>query len=158
MSNQQIPVLDHATMHSLIDRVIVKITHQVAKIDLTGSNFAPSEQDPTKLYSVQTVLDGLYHEKWEFCADREFFHRVTENMMESKSDDPTDLEEYSKEFFNVLCGHLVAEIFRYTKIPTRFQVPSFVPACACSNPTERENLSMCYSSDHAETVIFRAVS
>ena len=156
MSSQQMPVLDQATMYSLIDKVIVEITQQVAKINLTG-NPTLSNQDPTKLCSVQTVLDGLYHEKWEFCADREFFHRVTENMMESKSDDPTDLEEYSKEFFNVLCGHLVAEIFRYTKVPTRFEVPSFAPASPCTQ-TEREDLSMCYSSDHAETVIFRAVS
>ncbi len=157
MSSQQIPVLDQATLYSLMDKVIVQITQQVAKIDLTGCNVAPSDEDQTRLCSVQTILDGLYHEKWEFCADREFFHRVTENMMETQSDDPTDLEEYSKEFFNVLCGHLVAEIFRYTNVPTRFEVPSFVSACP-TNLCEQEDLSMCYSSDHAETVIFRAVS
>lgn len=155
MSSQQIPVLDQATLHSLISKVIVKITQQVAKIELTDCNAMP--YDESKLCSVQTMLDGLYHEKWEFCAEREFFHRMTENMMETKSNDPTDLEEYSKEFFNVLCGHLVAEIFRYTKVPTHFEVPSFVSVCP-PIPAEREDLSMCYSSDRAETVIFRAVS
>ena len=35
-----------------------------------------------------------------------------------------DLEDFSKEYFNILCGKIAALLFQATKVPARFSVPA----------------------------------
>ena len=110
--------LDEHALVELIHRTVVDITRQIAKIDL---RLCSQDPDPAnELCTLHTTIDGDYHTELVLHADRALLHRLTENMMEAKTTDPEDMEEYSKEFFNVLCGHIVSEIFRRTKLPARF--------------------------------------
>jgi chemotaxis protein CheY-P-specific phosphatase CheC len=36
-----------------------------------------------------------------------------------------DLEDVAKEYFNVLCGHIAAALYKATHVSVRFSVPSF---------------------------------
>ena len=35
------------------------------------------------------------------------------------------VEDFTKEYFNVLCGHIVSRLFRETRVPARFSPPVF---------------------------------
>ena len=60
-----------------------------------------------------------------------------------------DMEDFSKEYFNVVCGHIVAKLFETTKRAYRFSVPGF-----CSGryqPKEHaEHFALSYAGDRDE--------
>ena len=107
----------------LTEDITQKITLDVAQIDLRLSDHQPNPDDD--LCTVYTSVAGGYKTRLVMCAQRKFLHRLTENMMGEPSSDPDDLEEYTKEFFNVLCGRLVGEIFRTTHLGASFHPPLF---------------------------------
>lgn len=123
MSRAYHPLLTPVQLHELICDMTQKITQNVAHIDLTLCDMEP---DPhCDLCSVYTTLSGGYSSCLVLCAERTFFHRLTENILGHPTDDPEDLEEYAKEYFNVLCGRLVGEIYRVTGQGAKFHPPCF---------------------------------
>ena len=139
--------LDEHALEELIHRTVVDITRQIAKIDL---RLCSQDPDPAnELCTLHTTIDGDYHTELVLHADRALLHRLTENMMEAKTTDPEDMEEYSKEFFNVLCGHIVSEIFRRTKLPARFHTPCFAYGDT-DEEKAKDKIRIRYASDQAE--------
>ncbi|RGE68939.1 chemotaxis protein CheX [Anaerotruncus colihominis] len=139
--------LDEHALEELIHRTVVDITRQIAKIDL---RLCSQDPDPAnELCTLRTTIDGDYHTELVLHADRALLHRLTENMMEAKTTDPEDMEEYSKEFFNVLCGHIVSEIFRRTKLPARFHTPCFAYGDT-DEEKAKDKIRIRYASDQAE--------
>lgn len=123
MSREYNPSLTPVQLHELICDMTKRITQNVAHIDLTLCDIEPdSHRD---LCSVYTTLSGGYSTCFVLCAERSFFHRLTENILGYPTDDPEDLEEYAKEYFNVLCGRLVGEIYQLTKLGAKFHPPIF---------------------------------
>ena len=47
------------------------------------------------------------------------------NSFHEESVSPEDLEEFSKEYFNVLCGRIAAAMFKATQVPAHFAPPVF---------------------------------
>ena len=121
MSREYAPSLTPVQLHELICDMTQKITQNVAHIDLTPCDMEP---DPHRsLCSVYTTLSGGYSACLVLCAERTFLHRLTENILGHPTDDPEDLEEYAKEYFNVLCGRLVGEIYQVTGLGAKFHPP-----------------------------------
>lgn len=50
---------------------------------------------------------------------------MARNSFQEASVTPEDLEEFSKEYFNVLCGKVAGAMFQATRIPAHFGPPSF---------------------------------
>ena len=53
------------------------------------------------------------------------FVRLTRGMMQREDVTDRDVEDFTKEYFNVLCGHIVSRLFRETRVPARFSPPVF---------------------------------
>jgi len=60
-----------------------------------------------------------------FCAEKGLFTRLTQQMMQSEEVEPQDVEDFTKEYFNVLCGNITAAMYQDTKVAARFRFPEF---------------------------------
>lgn len=123
MSREYTSSLTPVQLRELICDMTQRITQNVAHIDLSLCDIEPDPQ--RDLCSVYTTLSGGYSSCLVLCAERSFFHRLTENILGHPTDDPEDLEEYAKEYFNVLCGRLVGEIYQVTRQGAKFHPPCF---------------------------------
>ena len=134
----------------LTEDITQKITLDVAQIDLRLSDHQPNPDDD--LCTVYTSVAGGYKTRLVMCAQRKFLHRLTENMMGEPSSDPDDLEEYTKEYFNVLCGRLVGEIYRVTKRGAKFHPPFFHEGHYSLIPPASDNEleSICFTNPKSE--------
>ncbi len=122
--------LDSQTISDLIYSVTTRVTHQLAQIDLRPTPIDQTLDDEPHV--VYTTLSGAYQTKLILYAHRGFLQRLAENMSGEPLSDPDDLEEYSKEFFNVLCGQIVREIFQLSKAGAYFHSPIFLRKCPAS--------------------------
>ena len=150
MSREYDPSLTPVQLHELICDMTQKITQNVAHIDLTLCDMEP---DPHRdLCSVYTTLSGGFSTRFVLCGERTFFHRLTENILGHPTDDPEDLEEYTKEYFNVLCGRLVGEIYRVTKRGAKFHPPFFHEGHYSLIPPASDNEleSICFTNPKSE--------
>ena len=138
--------------NELVQRVTIRITKQVAKIDLSCSdNSLDIAKEPCTVY---TTLDGTYHTNLIFCAEKEFLRRMTENMMGEPIQYADDVEEYSKEFFNILCGHIVREVHKETKSGASFYPPCFVDGhYAPDMPEHCAEAMIWFTSNHSENMV-----
>ena len=54
-----------------------------------------------------------------FFAQRALFMRLTKNMV-GYDPDEEEAQEYAMEFFNILCGRFVSELYKASKTSARF--------------------------------------
>ena len=73
-------------------------------------------------------------------GDPALLQRLTQRFMQQNQVDPQDVEDFTKEYFNVICGRVVSQLFQTAHIRSRFCIPRFcrgryVPAgegtCRC---------------------------
>lgn len=97
------------------------ITKQVANIQLCKKDSDLSMDTCT----VHTTFDGGCHASLALCADTSLFVRLTQHIMQEEDVAPQDIEDFTKEYFNVICGQVVYHVFKATHISSRFQIPTF---------------------------------
>lgn len=139
-------------VQALIHSVTVRITQQVAQINLQIGETPPYPEGD--LCAVYTTIDGTYHARLILCAERLFLQRMTENMPGSSMHHSDDLEEYSKEFFNILCGRIVGEICQANNAHATFQPPRFTDdPSILSGSYRKPSALICFTSDRNEKVV-----
>ena len=105
----------------IFDQVVRDITRREAGICL-----APGEAEPSgEIYTVYAVFERGFGTCLSMSAEAAMFVRLTRGMMQREDVTDRDVEDFTKEYFNVLCGHIVAQLYRETKVPARFSPPSF---------------------------------
>lgn len=114
-------------LQELIDETIQKSVWETARIHLRHCE--SNNVSKKDLCTVYTTFDGGYKVRFVFCAERAFMKRIAGNMLGEPVTDAGDIEEYMKEFVNVICGHVVAAVFKRTKTAARFHCPDFAEGC-----------------------------
>lgn len=105
----------------IFDQVVREVTRRESGICL-----APGETEPEgELFTVYTVFERGFNTCLSLCAELSMFVRLTRGMMQKEDVSRRDVEDFAKEYFNVLCGHIVSRLFQETKIPARFSPPAF---------------------------------
>lgn len=152
MSQCQTFALKPGQLHEMIRLITEKTTLDVAQIDLRLCSEEPNPQGD--VCTVYTSFAGGYQTRFVLCADREFLHQLTDNMMGEHTDDPEDLEEYAKEYVNVLCGRLVGAIFHETRMGASFHPPMFVNGhYTAVLPREAEEHVICFVDPQEDAVL-----
>lgn len=118
-------------IQNILDRVMRDITNQVANIQLCKKDSVLSSNTCT----VHTIFEGGCHASLTLCADASLFTRLTQNVMQEEVVAPQDIEDFTKEYFNVICGQVVYHVFKAAHISSRFQIPTFYTGQYL--PTER---------------------
>lgn len=108
-------------IQNILDRVMRDTTNQVANIQLCKKDSVLS----SNICTVHTTFEGGCHASLTLCADASLFTRLTQNVMQEETVAPQDIEDFSKEYFNVICGQVVYHISKAAHIPYRFQIPTF---------------------------------
>lgn len=105
----------------IFDQVVREITRREAGIRLALGESVPEGE----LFTVYAVFERGYSTCLSLCAESAMFVRLAQGMMRRQDVSRGDVEAFAKEYFNVLCGHIVAQLYRETKIPARFSPPAF---------------------------------
>lgn len=108
-------------LEQILDQAVQDVTERTAGVRLHQGGQSPGED----LCTVQITFDKGFHTSLTLCADTGLLYRMASNSFHEESVSPEDLEEFSKEYFNVLCGRIVRAMFQATQVPAHFGPPVF---------------------------------
>ena len=108
-------------LEKLLDQAVQDVTERTAGVCLHQGTQSPGDD----LCTVQITFDRGFRTSLTLCADRELLYRMASISFHEESVSPEDLEEFSKEYFNVLCGRIAAAMFKATQVPAHFAPPVF---------------------------------
>lgn len=107
-------------LEEMLDRAVREVTKQTAGVQFCCDAGELGED----LCTVHISFNKGFHTSLSLCADTALLVRMAHNFLEEAPTEQ-DLEDFCKEYFNVLCGKIAAALFRHTEIPARFSVPKF---------------------------------
>lgn len=113
--------LTQTEIQNVLDQVMKDITMQIGGICLQKRDTILSSD----MCTVYTTFEGSYHGTLILCADTTFLIRLARYVMQDEALNPSDFEDLVKEYFNVICGQIVAGLYRISPSPSRFQIPVF---------------------------------
>lgn len=108
-------------LERILDQAVQDVTERTAGVRLYQGQKSPGDD----LCTVQITFDKGFRTSLTLCADTRLLYRMACNSFHEESVSSEDLEEFSKEYFNVLCGRIVGAMFRATHIPAHFGPPVF---------------------------------
>lgn len=140
-------------VHAAIQKVMQESLQQFGMFDaqcLQAELFCKEN-----LFTVYTTLEGDYRIRLVFCSEQPLLQAIAENMLEETVENYEDVVECVKEFFNVVCGHIVAAIFQTIHAKARFHCPCFVEGYFLPESERADSLmTFCYTSEQYEPAIF----
>ena len=129
----------------ILDQALQDVTERTAGVRLHQGEQPPGED----LCTVHITFDRGFNTSLTLCADTSLLVRMARNSFHEDAVTPEDLEEFSKEYFNVLCGKVTGAMFRATQIPAHFGQPAFYRGHY--EPEEQEvQFILTYSDEHSE--------
>lgn len=129
----------------ILDQALQDVTERTAGVRLHHGEQPPGED----MCTVHITFDKGFNTSLTLCADTSLLVRMACNSFHEDAVTPEDLEEFSKEYFNVLCGKVTGAMFRATQIPAHFGQPVFHRGHY--EPEEQEvQLILTYSNEHSE--------
>lgn len=105
----------------ILDQAVQDVTERTAGVRLHQKNQSPGED----LCTVEITFDKGFHTSLTLCADTGLLSRIACNSFHEESVSAEDLEEFTKEYFNVLCGKIAGAMYKATQIPAHFSPPVF---------------------------------
>ena len=114
-------VLTKEKLERILDQALQDVTEQTAGVRLNQGDQPPGED----LCTVHITFDKGFSTSLTLCADTSLLTRMARNSFHEDEVDSEDLEEFTKEYFNVLCGKIAGAMFQTTQIPAHFGPPTF---------------------------------
>ena len=108
-------------LEEMLDRAVREVTAQTAGVQLYPGGGGLSED----LFTVHISFRQGFRTSLTLCADTALLIHMAQSALEEEQLTPQDLEDFGKEYFNILCGKIAAILFRNTRVPARFSVPKF---------------------------------
>lgn len=105
----------------ILDQALQDVTERTAGVRLHQGD-QPLGED---LCTVHITFDKGFGTSLTLCADTSLLARMARNSFHEDAVTPEDVEEFSKEYFNVLCGKIVGAMFRATRVSAHFGTPVF---------------------------------
>lgn len=115
------PVMTKEILEQILDQALQDVTERTAGVRLHQGD-QPLGED---LCTVHITFDKGFSTSLTLCADRSLLSRMACNSFHEDTVTPEDVEEFSKEYFNVLCGKVAGAIFRATQVSAHFGTPEF---------------------------------
>ena len=105
----------------ILDQALQDVTERTAGVRLHQGEQPPGED----MCTVHITFDRGFSTSLTLCADTSLLVRMARNSFHEDAVTPEDLEEFSKEYFNVLCGKVAGAVFRATQVSAHFGPPVF---------------------------------
>lgn len=129
----------------VLDQALQEVTERTAGVRLHQGDQPPGED----LCTVHITFDKGFGTSLTLCADTSLLVRMARNSFHEDTVTQDDLEEFSKEYFNVLCGKIVGAMFRATRIPAHFGQPVFYHGRYEPEGQEAQFI-LTYSDEHSQ--------
>lgn len=113
--------LNQRELEVVFDQVVREVTEKAAGVRLCSCVEPPGGN----LCTVYAAFKKGFHSSVSLCADTGVLTRMTRTVVRSETITNQDLEDFTKEYFNLLCGQIAAALFRVTHVASRFGLPSF---------------------------------
>lgn len=113
--------LPQKELEDLLDAAVREVTAKIAGVRLSRGGGPPGAD----LCTVHIAFRKEFRSSLSLRADRSMLTDLARSALEMDKVAPQDLEDFAKEYFNVLCGKIAAIFFKTTKKPARFSVPAF---------------------------------
>lgn len=114
-------VMSQKELETMLDKAVREVTARTAGMRLRQNSGAQGNN----LCTVHIEFRKGFHSSLTLCADASMFVRMTSNAIHGEQITPQVVEDFVKEYFNVLCGSISAVLYRTTRISSRFSVPAF---------------------------------
>jgi len=138
-------IVSREELEKMFDQTLREVTSRVGGIHLHQVDSLPEGE----LYTVYVTFDRGLQSSLCLCAEKSMFLRLTRFMMRREEVTYQNMKDFSKEYFNVVCGHIAAKLYAATRRACRFSVPGF-----CSGryqPEEHEAyIALSYAGDQNE--------
>ena len=108
-------------LERILDQALQDVTERTAGVRLHQGDRSLGED----LCTVHITFDKGFSTSLTLCADTGLLVRMAGNSFHEETVTPEDLEEFSKEYFNVLCGKIVRAMFDATQVSAHFSPPVF---------------------------------
>lgn len=108
-------------LERILDQAVQDVTERTAGVRLHQGRQAPGGD----LCTVQITFDKGFKTSLTLCADTKLLYHMACNSFHEETVTSEDVEEFSKEYFNVLCGRIAGAMFRVTQVPAHFDPPVF---------------------------------
>ena len=129
----------------ILDQALQEVTERTAGVRLNQGDQSLGED----LCTVHITFDKGFNTSLTLCADTSLLSRMARNSFHEDEVAPEDLEEFSKEYFNVLCGKIAGAMFQATQIAAHFGPPMFYQGRY--EPEGQEvQFVLTYSDEHSE--------
>lgn len=114
-------VMSKEELAHILDQAVQDVTECTAGVRLYQGGELPGDD----ICTVQITFDRGFRTSLTLCAEVGVLYRMACNSFHEESVSPEDLEEFSKEYINVLCGKVTGAMFRATKVSAHFGTPVF---------------------------------
>lgn len=114
-------VMTKEALAQILDQALQDVTERTAGVCLHQGEQPPGED----LCTVHITFDKGFGTSLTLCADTGLLARMACNSFHEDTVTQEDLEEFSKEYFNVLCGKIVRAMFDATQVSAHFSPPVF---------------------------------
>ncbi len=132
-------------LERILDQALQDVTERTAGVRLHQGDRSLGED----LCTVHITFDKGFSTSLTLCADTGLLVRMAGNSFHEETVTPEDLEEFSKEYFNVLCGKGAWAMFQATQVPAHFGPPAFYHGRY--EPEGREaQFVLTYCDEHSE--------
>lgn len=108
-------------LEEILDQALQDVTERTAGVRLHQGD-QPLGED---LCTVHITFDKGFSTSLTLCADTGLLARMAGNSFHEETVTPEDLEEFSKEYLNVLCGKVAGAMFQATQVSAHFGQPVF---------------------------------
>ncbi len=115
------PLPDPERLRDICGQIARSVTRQISEILLEPGLGEPEDE----VCTVYTSFERGFPFTLDLVADLSLFRRLTQRMMRREQVSAQDVEDAAKEYFNVVCGGIVAALYRATGQAGRFRIPSF---------------------------------
>ncbi len=105
----------------MLDRARREVTEQTVGVRLHTGEKQLSEE----LCTVQISFNKGLHSSLSLCAEIALMERLARGMFGDDIRGMQDIEDFAKEYLNILCGKVVHFLYHATHIGASFGVPVF---------------------------------
>ena len=108
-------------LENVLNRSMRDITSCFAGIQLYEQDSSLSND----ICTVHTTFEGSYDDALILFADTAMFNRLAKKVLHTEQVTQQDVEDAATEYFNIVCGRIVAGLSRTSRIVSRFKIPQF---------------------------------
>lgn len=113
--------LPQKELEALLDAAVREVTAKISGIQLYRGGDPPGGDFCT----IHIAFRKEFRSSLSLRADTSMLTSLAQSALMVETVTPQDLEDFAKEYFNILCGKIAAIFFMTTKKPARFSVPAF---------------------------------